>query len=110
MNNKKVQQTIGRNCGEDTLAHWPTASGMMTVDEAACEVLKYLDKIWGSLSSSGKSSLLDRCCFHRHSLLYYQCQVYGTLNKRTKICAKMKIYFLCLEKPCGHSVRSVNIS
>lgn len=49
-----VPQIIGRNGGEDTLAHWPTASGMMTIDEASCEVLKYLDKIWNSLSSSGR--------------------------------------------------------
>ncbi|PRQ41414.1 putative transcription factor C2H2 family [Rosa chinensis] len=48
----KHLQIIGRNGGEDTLAHWPTVSGMMTVDEASCEVLKYLDKIWNSLSSS----------------------------------------------------------
>ena len=25
----------------------------MTIDEASCEVLKYLDKIWSSLSTSG---------------------------------------------------------
>jgi sacsin len=49
-----VPQVIGRNGGEDTLAHWPTASGLMTIDEACCEVLKYLDKVWGSLSSSGR--------------------------------------------------------
>lgn len=49
-----MPQIIGRNGGEDTLAHWPTVSGMMTVDEASCEVLKYLDKIWNSLSSSGR--------------------------------------------------------
>ena len=48
-----MPQIIGRNGGEDTLAHWPTVSGMMTIDEASCEVLKYLDKVWGSLSSSG---------------------------------------------------------
>ncbi|XP_030491993.2 uncharacterized protein LOC115707993 isoform X1 [Cannabis sativa] len=48
----KHLQVIGKNGGEDTLAHWPTASGMMTIDEASCEVLKYLDQIWGSLSSS----------------------------------------------------------
>lgn len=28
---------------------------MMTIDEASCDVLKYLDKIWGSISSSGSS-------------------------------------------------------
>lgn len=48
----KHLQVIGRNGGEDTLAHWPTMSGLMTIDEACCEVLKYLDKVWGSLSSS----------------------------------------------------------
>ncbi|XP_024933308.3 uncharacterized protein LOC107406217 isoform X3 [Ziziphus jujuba] len=48
----KHLQIVGKNGGEDTLAHWPTASGMMTIDEASCEVLKYLDKIWGSISSS----------------------------------------------------------
>lgn len=49
-----VSQIIGKDGGEDTLAHWPTASGMMTIDEACCEVLKYLDKIWGAISSSGR--------------------------------------------------------
>lgn len=49
-----VLQIIGKNSGEDTLAHWPTASGMMTMDEASCEVLKYLDQIWSSLSNSGR--------------------------------------------------------
>lgn len=48
---------IGRNGGENTLAHWPTASGMMTVDEASCSVLRYLDRVSGSLSSSGNSIL-----------------------------------------------------
>jgi sacsin len=51
---QNVPQVIGRNGGEDTLAHWPTTSGLMTIDEACCEVLKYLDKVWGSLSSSGR--------------------------------------------------------
>lgn len=46
-------QVIGRNGGEDTLAHWPALSGIKTIDEASLEVLKYLDKIWRSLSSSG---------------------------------------------------------
>ncbi|XVF66987.1 hypothetical protein PTKIN_Ptkin10aG0083900 [Pterospermum kingtungense] len=54
----KHLQIIGKNGGEDTLAHWPTASGMMTIDDASYEVLKYLDKIWGSLSSSGCYILL----------------------------------------------------
>ncbi|KAJ6837170.1 sacsin [Iris pallida] len=48
----KHLQVVGRNNGEDTLAHWPTTSGMMTVEDASFEVLKYLDKIWGTLSSS----------------------------------------------------------
>lgn len=46
-------QVVGRNNGEDTLAHWPTTSGMMTVDDACVEILKYLEKVWGTLSSSG---------------------------------------------------------
>ncbi|KAJ4710441.1 Zinc finger, C3HC4 type [Melia azedarach] len=46
----KHLQVIGKNGGEDTLAHWPITSGMMTIDEASCEILKYLDKIWGTLS------------------------------------------------------------
>ncbi|TQD90400.1 hypothetical protein C1H46_024037 [Malus baccata] len=53
----KHLQIVGKNGGEDTLAHWPTASGMMTIDEASCEVLKYLDKTWNSLSSSDKMEL-----------------------------------------------------
>ncbi|KAK8486465.1 hypothetical protein V6N11_045126 [Hibiscus sabdariffa] len=53
----KHLQIIGKNGGEDTLAHWPTASGMMTIDDASLEVLKYLDKIWGSLSSSDIAKL-----------------------------------------------------
>ncbi|KAK1566595.1 hypothetical protein Q3G72_001766 [Acer saccharum] len=53
----KHLQVIGKNSGEDTLAHWPITSGMMTIDEASCEVLKYLDKVWGSLSSSDIAEL-----------------------------------------------------
>ncbi|KAL4347431.1 hypothetical protein GQ457_17G023690 [Hibiscus cannabinus] len=53
----KHLQIIGKNGGEDTLAHWPTASGMMTIDDASLEVLKYLDKTWGSLSSSDIAKL-----------------------------------------------------
>lgn len=63
--NEGMPQIIGKNGGEDTLAHWPTTSGMMTIDDASCEVLKYLDKIWGSLSSSGISLLFPSyylCC------------------------------------------------
>lgn len=61
MPNKNSSQVIGINGGEDTLAHWPTASDMMTVDEASCEVLKYLDKVWSSLSSSGSHLLCFSC-------------------------------------------------
>lgn len=50
-------QVIGRNGGEDTLAHWPIASGMMTIDETCCEVLKYLANVWDSLSASDISEL-----------------------------------------------------
>ncbi|XP_077231071.1 zinc finger, C3HC4 type (RING finger) family protein [Tasmannia lanceolata] len=53
----KHLQVIGRNSGEDTLAHWPTSSGMMTIEEASCEVLKYLDKTRPSLSASDTSEL-----------------------------------------------------
>ncbi|KAL2500800.1 zinc finger protein [Forsythia ovata] len=53
----KHLQVIGRNGGEDTLAHWPTASGLMTIDIASLEVLKYLDKVWGSLSSADIAGL-----------------------------------------------------
>lgn len=45
---------VGRDNGEDTLAHWPRSSGVMSVEGAFTEVLQYLDKIWGTLSSSGK--------------------------------------------------------
>ncbi|XP_057960552.1 uncharacterized protein LOC131152729 isoform X2 [Malania oleifera] len=53
----KHLQVIGKNGGEDTLTHWPTAPGIMTIDQASCEVLKYLDKVWDSLSSSDISEL-----------------------------------------------------
>ncbi|KAK7407784.1 hypothetical protein VNO78_09866 [Psophocarpus tetragonolobus] len=52
----KHLQVIGRNGGEDTLAHWPIASGM-NIEECTCEILKYLDKIWGSLSVSDVAEL-----------------------------------------------------
>ncbi|KAK7349013.1 hypothetical protein VNO80_23837 [Phaseolus coccineus] len=52
----KHLQVIGRNGGEDTLAHWPIASGM-NIEECTCKILKYLDKIWGSLSSSDVAEL-----------------------------------------------------
>lgn len=47
----KHLQVVGRNNGEDTLAHWPISSGIMTVEESFFEILKYLDKVWGTLSS-----------------------------------------------------------
>ncbi|GJU30653.1 hypothetical protein Tco_1174242 [Tanacetum coccineum] len=37
---------------EDTQAHWPTESGLITVEEASFDIFKFLDKIWGTLSSS----------------------------------------------------------
>ncbi|KAL2560101.1 hypothetical protein AAZV13_20G002600 [Glycine max] len=49
-------RVIGRNGGEDTLAHWPIASGM-NIEECTCEILKYLDKVWSSLSSSDVAEL-----------------------------------------------------
>ncbi|GAB4842779.1 hypothetical protein Ancab_012754 [Ancistrocladus abbreviatus] len=48
----KHLQIIGRDGGGDTLAHWPVERSMMTVEDASCEVLKYLDNVWGTLSSS----------------------------------------------------------
>ncbi|XP_058090303.1 uncharacterized protein LOC131236843 isoform X2 [Magnolia sinica] len=53
----KHLQIVGKNGGEDTLAHWPTSSDVMTIEEASSEVLKYLDKIWGTLSASDISEL-----------------------------------------------------
>ncbi|KAI3443790.1 hypothetical protein Pfo_000455 [Paulownia fortunei] len=53
----KHLQVIGGNGGEDTLAHWPAVSGIKTIDEASLEVLKYLDKVWRSLSSSDIAKL-----------------------------------------------------
>ncbi|KAK4261932.1 hypothetical protein QN277_004866 [Acacia crassicarpa] len=47
----KHLKLIGKNGGEDTLAHWPIASGMK-IEECTCQILKYLDKLWSSLSSS----------------------------------------------------------
>ncbi|XP_019420625.1 PREDICTED: sacsin isoform X1 [Lupinus angustifolius] len=52
----KHLQVIGKNGGEDTLAHWPIASGM-NIEECTCEILKYLGKIWDSLSSSDVAEL-----------------------------------------------------
>ncbi|KAI4370762.1 hypothetical protein MLD38_019073 [Melastoma candidum] len=48
----KHLQITGRNGGEDTMAHWPIASGVLTVDDATLQILNYLDKVWSSLSSS----------------------------------------------------------
>jgi sacsin len=45
---------VGRDNGEDTLAHWPRSSGVMSVESAFLLILQFLDKIWGMLSSSGK--------------------------------------------------------
>ncbi|KAI3696119.1 hypothetical protein L1987_79128 [Smallanthus sonchifolius] len=53
----KHLQAIGRNFGEDTLAHWPNGSGLISVEEASFEIFKYLDKMWGTLSSSDVSEL-----------------------------------------------------
>lgn len=53
----KHLQVIGKNGGEDTLAHWPIASGLKNIEECTCEILKYLDKIWGSLSPSDVAEL-----------------------------------------------------
>ncbi|KAK9117869.1 hypothetical protein Scep_015962 [Stephania cephalantha] len=50
-------QAVGRNGGEDTLVHWPMSSGTMTIEGASCEILKYLDKIWGSLAALDVSEL-----------------------------------------------------
>ncbi|XP_028766970.1 sacsin [Neltuma alba] len=47
----KHLKEIGKNGGEDTLAHWPIASGM-NIEQCTCQILKYLEKLWGSLSSS----------------------------------------------------------
>uniref|UniRef100_A0A9I9DSX1 RING-type domain-containing protein n=1 Tax=Cucumis melo TaxID=3656 RepID=A0A9I9DSX1_CUCME len=47
----KHLQVTGRNGGEDTLSHWPISVGVMSINEASCEVLKYLERIWSSLSS-----------------------------------------------------------
>lgn len=52
--NVLLTQVIGRNGGEDTLSHWPISVGIMSINEASCEVLKYLERIWSSLSSLGK--------------------------------------------------------
>lgn len=49
-----LTQVTGRNGGEDTLSHWPISVGVMSINEASCEVLKYLERIWSSLSSLGK--------------------------------------------------------
>lgn len=48
----KHLEVIGRNNGEDTLAHWPTEPGMMTIEDASLDIFRYLEKVWGTLSSS----------------------------------------------------------
>ncbi|GJN01337.1 hypothetical protein PR202_ga18596 [Eleusine coracana subsp. coracana] len=53
----KHLQIVGRGNGEDTLAHWPTSSGIMTVEDAFLRILQYLNKIWGAMSSSEKLEL-----------------------------------------------------
>ncbi|CAM0901691.1 unnamed protein product [Alopecurus aequalis] len=53
----KHLQTVGRGNGEDTLAHWPSSSGIMTVEDAFLRILQYLDKVWGTISSSEKTEL-----------------------------------------------------
>lgn len=52
--NVLLTQVIGRNGGEDTLSHWPISVAIMSINEASCEVLKYLERIWSTLSSLGK--------------------------------------------------------
>jgi hypothetical protein len=51
----ETKQTVGRGNGEDTLAHWPSSSGIMTVEDAFLRILQYLDKVWGTISSSGST-------------------------------------------------------
>lgn len=69
-----MKQIVGRGNGEDTLAHWPTSSGIMTVEDAFLRILQFLDKIWGAMSPSGTcttgllvqqlvSFLLEGICF-----------------------------------------------
>ncbi|KAL4186156.1 hypothetical protein AMTRI_Chr09g12820 [Amborella trichopoda] len=50
-------QIVGRNGGEDTLARWPTSSSMISIEDASYEVLKYLEKLWHSLSAKDISEL-----------------------------------------------------
>ncbi|XP_021846367.2 uncharacterized protein [Spinacia oleracea] len=50
-------QIVGKDGGGDALAHWPTSASMMTAEDAACEILKYLAKVWDSLSSSDVQEL-----------------------------------------------------
>ncbi|XP_021724690.1 uncharacterized protein LOC110692006 isoform X2 [Chenopodium quinoa] len=53
----KHLQIVGKDGGGDALAHWPTTTSMMTVEDAACEILKYLSKVWDSLSSTDVQEL-----------------------------------------------------
>lgn len=65
----QILQVIGKNGGEDTLAHWPALSGIKTIDEASAEVLKYLEKVWSSLSTSGNLSHPGRCSLHKWQII-----------------------------------------
>ena len=47
-------QIVGKSSGEETLARWPMIVGMKSVEEDFGDVLKFLNNIWGSLSSSGE--------------------------------------------------------
>jgi hypothetical protein len=74
----EMEQIVGRGNGEDTLAHWPTSSGIMTVEDAFHLILQYLDKIWGTISFSGST----KCGM----LVYaYICQLSLILIIRSKI-------------------------
>ena len=45
----------------------------MTVEESCCMILKYLDSIWGSLSSSGWLYFIQSICtkYFKYGLFYY---------------------------------------
>ena len=45
---------IGKSSGEETLAWWPAIVGLKSVEDAFGDVLKFLNNIWGTLSSSGE--------------------------------------------------------
>lgn len=65
-------QVIGKNGGEDTLAHWPTASGVVTIDDASLQILKYLDNTWGTLSSSGSLLIHHLKVFFLYKFMHFQ--------------------------------------